>query len=89
MYEDWRVLHVDERISVYLTVDTGVSSVPPTDSIFISKSLPISKDLSWHFFVNGKSANHIPLLDQINEKLTIESLKLPLDIVKNPNQEIK
>ena len=79
--QEWIVLQNEEDISLFTVVQRD--TLPDIDPFVITRSLVLSKCLSWKLFIHGKAANHLPALSCIGEVLNLELFKKLMGILYN------
>ena len=77
------MLQNEKDISLFTVVERD--NLPDNEPFFLTRSLVLSKCLSWKLFIHGKAANHLPALSCIGEVLNLELFEKLMGILCNSN----
>ena len=73
------MLQNEEDISLFTVVRRD--TLPDIEPFVITRSLVLSKCLSWELFIHGKAAYHLPAFSCIGEVLNLELFKKLMGII--------
>ena len=73
------MLQNEEEISLFTVVRRD--TLPHIEPFVITRSLVLSKCLSWELFIHGEAADHLPAFSCIGEVLNFELFKKLMGII--------